>query len=737
MTLRKSFYLVITLGLIAAFVGCSTNAPPKIAISASSGSGQSVVIDTAYATFQAGVTSNGAPASNLQVTFTAPQAGPSCVFASNNTNTETDPVTNGVATSSVCTANSTAGAFVVTASVSGANGTTTANFSLTNLVSTPIGIEINTGNNQIELINGTYANPLVATVFDMGGNPVPGVSVTFTAPTTGATGTFAQASNNTDTETTDANGNATTTAFTANGNYGPFNVAANFTGNAGSAVQFALINSTTTVAAGNYVFSVTGTDNSPFPYTMAGVFTLTSDGIISTGEFDFADFNFIESKQPITGGQVTEDATGNFVAKINFTDPNGYINGTNGFVIFNGTMLTVTSTTGTLIESDGWASGSGDINLQTSTTFCATTPCSYAFFLGGLDWNSGAPTAIGGVITVDTAAASGTSIDTISGTGSIYDVNDGGSITSAGTFVTNGSTVSSAADTFGLVTFSLALNVTGGTVSPVIDAYMIDANHFRLVEELDGVLAAGGAATAQTGAGKFSSSNIGGDTYVFGVAGQDGNGALQSAGVIGFDSSDSNITGNVSWNDITGQNQQGGTTLTGGTFAVDSGGIGDVTVTGITDGTFTYNFQMYLTGDGHAYVISVDTTDVQAGRSTVQGTGLSATSFDKGYALDLTQVVGGSEQDGTGPITADGVGAITTGAMDFSVAPFTPTSDLTITGTFVLPASSPNGVWTGTIADPVVASQTDNVTYYVIDATQGVIIENDTNQLTLGYYTNQ
>lgn len=735
MTLRKSIYLAIALGMAAALVACGGNNLPVIGITATSGGGQSTTQGTAFAQpLVATVTSNGSPANNVQVTFTAPPGGATCTFAGGGTS-ETDPTTNGVATSTTCKASTTAGGpYNVVASVAGASATGT--FALTNTVGAAVGIEINSGSNQVALISGPYAAPLVATVFDSGGNGVPGIQVTFTAPTSGATGIFASNTSNTEIDTTDANGNATSTVFTANGTYGSFNVSADFTGDTGVASEFALTNSTTTVTAGNYVFSVSGTDAYDLPYTMAGVFTLTSDGIISGGEFDFTDYNVIDSALQLSPGQMTQDATGNFIATLNFTDPNTYINGTNGFVTLNGSMPSTTAKSGTLVEYDGWASGSGDINLQTSTTFCAKVPCSYAFYLSGQDWGDEAPTAVGGVITVDGAAATGTTLDTISGTGSIYDVNDGGTLIQAGTFVAAGSTVSSTADTFGLVTFSLALNGGSGTVSPVIDAYMIDANHFRLVEQLDNVLTAGGAATAQSGAGGFSSSSIGGDTYVFGVSGQDGNGVLQSAGAIGFDSSDANITGNVSFDDIGNVSPQGGTTVSAGTFAVDQ--TGDVTVAGIADSTptFTYNFQMYLTGDGHAYVISMDNTpyDVQAGRATIQATSLTAASFTGTYSLDLTQIVSGGEQDGTGPISADGTSAIT-GTMDFNMAPLTPTAGLALAGTFAIPSSSPNGVWTGTITDPVSAG-TDNVTYYIIDTTQGVVIENDTNQLTLGYYTN-
>ena len=60
-----------------------------------------------------------------------------------------------------------------------------------------------------------FANPLVATVTDSGGNPVPGASVTFGAPTLGPSGTFA-GTGTTATVLTNAFGVATSPVFTAN-----------------------------------------------------------------------------------------------------------------------------------------------------------------------------------------------------------------------------------------------------------------------------------------------------------------------------------------------------------------------------------------------------------------------------------------------------------------------------------------------------------------------------------------
>src|SRR5208337_4645159 len=102
-------------------------------ITATAGTPQSVPTGTLFAVLQATVTSpGGAPASGLAVTFTAPATGASGTFASNSTATEIDTTNaSGVATSSVFTANATAGGpYMVTASTPLAP--VPAGFSLTN-----------------------------------------------------------------------------------------------------------------------------------------------------------------------------------------------------------------------------------------------------------------------------------------------------------------------------------------------------------------------------------------------------------------------------------------------------------------------------------------------------------------------------------------------------------------------------------------------------------------------------
>ncbi len=215
----------------------NTGAAAKIV--ATSGGGQSAQIGTAFTSpLVATVTdSAGNPVPNATVTFTAPaQSGASVTFAG-GANTATTNAS-GVATSAAITANSHAGAaYNVTAS----SGTaTTASFSLTNSPGPAANIAATSGGGQSALLNTAFAGPLVATVTDSGGNPVPNAIVTFTAPAqSGASVTFAGGAN---TATTNASGVATSAAMTANGTVGAYNVVAS--SGAATTASFALTNST-------------------------------------------------------------------------------------------------------------------------------------------------------------------------------------------------------------------------------------------------------------------------------------------------------------------------------------------------------------------------------------------------------------------------------------------------------------------------------------------------------------
>lgn len=223
------------------FSSCGSSSP-SATMTVTSGSGQSVQVGSGFAAFVITVMKGSAGVSGVTVTFTAPTSGASCAFPNGATDTETTN-SNGVAMSAICTANHKSGAYTVTAAVSGISGTAT--FSLTNLAGAANSIAATSGTPQSAIISTAFTNPLVATVTDQYGNGVSGETVTFTAPSSGASGTFAGGVN---TATTNSSGVATSAVFTANSTQGSYTVSASDTHVTGTA-SFSLTNNLPPVIA--------------------------------------------------------------------------------------------------------------------------------------------------------------------------------------------------------------------------------------------------------------------------------------------------------------------------------------------------------------------------------------------------------------------------------------------------------------------------------------------------------
>ena len=133
---------------------------------------------------------NNNPVSGVLVTFAVPSTGASVSFAGGVTSAVTDST--GVATSPVITANTKAGAVAVTASVSGSLPVTV---NLTNTPGAAATVTAVSGGSQTTTIETAFATPFKAKVTDTYGNLVPGVSVAFAAPGSGASLRYAGGSN--------------------------------------------------------------------------------------------------------------------------------------------------------------------------------------------------------------------------------------------------------------------------------------------------------------------------------------------------------------------------------------------------------------------------------------------------------------------------------------------------------------------------------------------------------------
>ena len=219
---------VVGIATAAAF-SMTNKAGAPASITATSGGGQSAKINSAFGSPLTATVKDalGNLASGVSVTFTASLSGASASFAGGGTTAVVTTDGSGVATSPAITANGTSGGHTITATVTGVANP--ANYSMTNTAGAAASVTATGGNGQSAQIGTTFGLPLSATVKDAGGNLVGGVSVTFTAPSSGASGTFA-GGGTTATATTNASGVATSPAFTANAAVGSYSVAATVVG---------------------------------------------------------------------------------------------------------------------------------------------------------------------------------------------------------------------------------------------------------------------------------------------------------------------------------------------------------------------------------------------------------------------------------------------------------------------------------------------------------------------------
>ena len=202
-------------------------APASVAVV--SGSPQSTVVGTAFgAQLLVAVTDTfGNPVGGVTVGFGVPATGASATLGNAAPTTDAG----GIAGTSA-TAGFTSGAYPVAATVAGVAAP--AVFALDNTPGAPASVAVSAGGAQSASVSAAFGSPLTVTVRDAYGNAVPGVSVTFAAPGTGASATLGASS-----ATTNAGGAASVTA-SANTIAGSYSVTATVAGLPG--VTFSLSN---------------------------------------------------------------------------------------------------------------------------------------------------------------------------------------------------------------------------------------------------------------------------------------------------------------------------------------------------------------------------------------------------------------------------------------------------------------------------------------------------------------
>jgi hypothetical protein len=247
--LQVSFDLTNTTSGVAASVGVS------------SGSNQSAKVDQQFPLPLAVnvLDSYGGPVGDTDVTFTiVPTNGAGASFVGGGGVATTQTTSAGTATSPLLVAGSAAGSFSVQVSVNGIGKP--AVFTLTDLASAPYAISPGAGTSQSAQLGADFVVPLAVTVTDSGGNAVSGAVVTFSAPTSGASGVFAGRGPSVAVPT-NSKGVAVCPSFSANTVTGGYIVAARVAG-LGSVAAFAMVNTARTGAntagmAGSYWLATT------------------------------------------------------------------------------------------------------------------------------------------------------------------------------------------------------------------------------------------------------------------------------------------------------------------------------------------------------------------------------------------------------------------------------------------------------------------------------------------------
>lgn len=651
---RKAYPRLLAALVVVAIgfsTGCSNSslktAPTVTTTMATRGTAQSATAGAAFAEPLAlTVMSNGSPDAGVSVTFTAPSSGPSGTFM-NGTTTETDTTdANGVATSSVLTANKRVGNYAVTAVAAG--DPTPIRFNLTNttLSAPSVTATATSGTEQSTVANTVFRAPLSVTVMS-NGSPASGVSVIFTAPASGASGTFANGTA-TETDTTASDGVAVSSAFTANKTPGTYAVTATAAGDSTPA-QFDLTNTNaSTTSYSFYLSGLEGICGSGNYYGLAGSVTIDASGNVLAGEQDYNDANGCASPEPnadtISGGTLTVDATGQGTLTLTTSNWKLGVGGTETLGV-----QFINSNHALIIQFDGSATSSGSMDMQTLPT---TLNGGYAFTLSGVDASYN-PIASGGVFSISASSLSN----------GVIDVNDVGSVTT-GTLFTG--TISTP-DSFGRGT------ITGTPLGNTIVYYVVGPEVMRIID-VDTTDSALGSAFGQ-GSTTFTGASLGSSVFTvdaniygveFAVAGMftvPATGTFQ--GVADNDEqgwivlSASPIAGSYSIS-----NTLGATTYNGyGSLTITPGSLGYFTTVGLymTDPNLNLNDPNNASGGGGALVLALDPYFAGGTGVVAPQTDTAASSFAGNYGF-------GAQDDYTGnpgwEFDFIGQGSVTSGTLN-------------------------------------------------------------------------
>ncbi len=453
---------------------------------------------------------------------------------------------------------------------------------------------------------------------------------------------------------------------------------------------------------GTYAFAISG-QNANGAFTVAGNFQANGGGAITGGIEDFNSPSTLLKNLAITGTYaVRSDGRTSATLTAAGVSPNLVIN--LDFVLLN-------TSTGLAIRFQNTATGSGSIDMQSSSVNLAALAGTFALNIAGVD-SAQNPEAAVGQITIDSSG---------NVTSGVVDDNDN-FVAKNDAVTATPLAVSAPINGRGTATLTTA---TLGSFNFVY--YVVDANHLKLIE-VDSGFPLSGDAFRQT------STTISG-SFAFTLAGTTFNGVVHNVFVAGgiLNTDGGNPTGNILNTSV--EDADNGVTLASATPSTVSGtyivnaGRGTMVLNG---GLQTLNLVFYPSTGG-LMMLDVDSNLVASGAALPQsGAPFSNSSLNGSFGLNLTGVdlAAGTEVDGIAQFTTTGTGTLS-GVFDFNDGGATFNS-LALNGNYTV---NSNGRAVAALRPSSLG--TFNVIFYLASGSQVLFIESDQGQVAVGIFVLQ
>jgi hypothetical protein len=458
---------------------------------------------------------------------------------------------------------------------------------------------------------------------------------------------------------------------------------------------------------GLYAFSLAGRNASgpSVPFFRAGSFRADGAGHITGGLEDIHEGNVVTSS-PLS-----------FVGAYTLTpDGRGTMQFNDGHSPANFAIAMVNNGQVQIIGSDASGTSIGQANLQDLTAFKLSALLgTYVFDFTGLD-SSSKPLSQIGEFTADGGGLI---------TNGSMDVNDNGTVSATPVSFTGSYQADpNSATTLGSNGRLLAtLHFASGDRSFAL--YMVSRGSAKFVE-IDTAQSTSGIAAQQAPNVTFNLSSLSG-SYAFLLSGSAQAGAVATAGSFSADGN-GHITSGMLDESSSGGTPLAGALSAGASYTLDPLVNGRGTVT-FTAGSHAYNLVFYLSTAGNAVLQETDSGRTSDGSFVQQqSTAFSLASIQGSYALHTTGFSAGSVQTIAGQVSANGMGAISSGAIDINPAGTTPSE--AVSGMYSPPAS--NGRATLTLNPPSPSTDTRNFAVYVVNSTQVFLLGIDNGRLAAG-----